>query len=106
MHVAVYITTRNLKEARKIGSILLKERLAACINIIPEIESTYWWKGNLEQHDESLLVAKTRKELVGRIIETVKKHHSYSAPCVNALPILRGNPEWLRWLDGETKTKK
>lgn len=103
MHVAVYITARNLKEARKIAFALLKDRLVACINIVPEIESSYWWKGKLEQHSESLIIAKTRKELVNKIIETVKKHHSYTVPCVNAIPIIKGNTDWLRWLDKEIK---
>ena len=106
MHVAVYIITKNLKEARKVGSMLLKERLVACINIVPAIESMYWWKGKITHHGESLLVAKTRKELVSTIIQTVKKHHSYSVPCVNALPIIKGNPDYLKWLDKETKNKK
>ena len=106
MHVAVYITTRNEKEAVKIASILLKERLVACANIMPKIESAYWWKGKLKKHSEALLIAKTRKELMPKIIATVKKHHSYSVPCVNAIPIVKGNPDFLKWLDEELKTKK
>lgn len=106
MHVAVYITTRNAKEARKIGSILLHERLAACINIIPEIESIYWWNNKVEQHGESLLIAKTKKELVKKIIKVVKENSSYSVPCVNALQIVKGNPDYLKWIDQETRQNK
>ncbi len=105
MHVAVYITTKNVKEARKIGSILLHERLVACINIIPEIESMYWWNNKLEQHGESLVIAKTRKDLVEKILKIVKENHSYSVPCVNALPIAKGNPDYLKWIDKETRKK-
>lgn len=103
MHVAAYITARNVKEARKIGSVLLEERLAGCINIIPEIESMYWWKGKMEQHNESLLIAKTRRSLVKKLIKKVREIHSYAVPCVNALPIAEGNTDWLKWLDKETK---
>ena len=105
MRVAVYITTKDVKEARKLASLLLEERLVACANIVPEIESSYWWKGKIEEKKESLLVVKTRKELAKKIIEFVKKNHSYSVPCVNVIPIIEGNPEYLRWVDEETKKR-
>jgi len=103
--VAVYITTSNQKDARKLGKMLVKERLAGCVNIIPEIESIYWWKGRIEHHDEAVLIVKTRRALVKRLIHFVKKYHSYTVPCINALPILEGNPDYLRWLAKETKRR-
>jgi periplasmic divalent cation tolerance protein len=101
--IAVYITAKDEKEAEKLGSILVKERLAGCINIIPNIRSSYWWKGKIENMPEALLIAKTKEELFQQLLASVKKNHSYSVPCVNALPILDGNPDYLKWLENETK---
>ncbi|MBI4018584.1 MAG: divalent-cation tolerance protein CutA [Candidatus Aenigmarchaeota archaeon] len=100
--IAVYITARNVKEAEKIAGVLLEQRLIACANIMP-IRSAYWWKGKIEKHGEALLIAKTRKSLYKRILTAVKKNHSYSAPCVNALPITAANPDYLRWVEKETR---
>ncbi len=104
--VAVYITTKNPRSARKIGKILVKERLAGCINIIPYVNSMYWWKGRIEDHGESVIIAKTRRSLIKKLIEVVKKHHSYKVPCINALPILEGNPDYLKWLKEETRLRR
>ncbi len=101
--IEVYITAKDEKEAEKLGQILLKERLAGCINIFPNIKSSYWWKGKIENESEVLLIAKTKQELFQQLLSTVKKNHSYTVPCVNALPILEGNPDYLKWLDEETK---
>ena len=93
---------KDEKEAQKIAGVLLKERLIACANIT-NIKSAYWWRGRIQRHGEALLIAKTKRKLMKKIIATVKKHHSYSTPCVNALPILEGNPDYLKWIDKETK---
>lgn len=103
--VTIYIITVTTKEAKKLGEILVKERLAGCINIIPEVESIYWWKGKMEHHSESVLIAKTRRSLVKKLIKTVKKYHSYKVPCINVLPIIEGNPDYFKWLKKETKEK-
>ncbi len=105
MYLAVYITTKNKNEARKIAKILLKERLVACTNIVPNIESLFWWKGKIANSKEALLLCKTRRGLEDKIIKTVKKHHSYSVPCINFLPVEKGNPDFLRWIDKETRNK-
>ncbi|MBI2578302.1 MAG: divalent-cation tolerance protein CutA [Candidatus Aenigmarchaeota archaeon] len=99
--IAVYITTKDWKEADKISEILLRKRLIACANIMP-IRSAYWWKGRIEKHGEALLIAKTKKALYKKILDEVKKHHSYSVPCVNAFPITEGNPDYLKWIENET----
>lgn len=99
--IAVYITAKDRKEAEKIAGILLRKRLIACANVMP-IKSAYWWKGRIEKHGEFLLIAKTKKSLYKKILAEVKKHHSYSVPCVNALPIIEGNPDYLKWVEEET----
>ena len=102
-YVAVYITARTPKEARRLADILLKERLIACANIIPRIESAYHWKGRIEKHPEALLIGKTKASLKNEILKTVKAHHSYTVPCINFLPVDLGNQDYRKWLEKETK---
>lgn len=101
-YIAIYITAKDREEAEKIAGILLRKRLIACANTF-SIKSGYWWKGRIEEHPETAVIAKTKKSLYKKILAEVKKHHSYSAPCVNALPILEGNPDYFKWVDKETQ---
>ena len=100
--VTVYITAPNQKEAQKISHLILSEKLAGCINIIPYTESLYHWEGKIENHSEAVLIAKTRKSLVKKLIEFVKNHHSYKVPCITVLPIVDGNKDYFKWLSKET----
>jgi periplasmic divalent cation tolerance protein len=99
----VYMTAASRDEARKIGRALVEGRLAACANVIDGMESIYWWEGKLTEDREAVLIAKTRAERVPALIERVKQLHSYTVPCVVALPILAGNPAYLDWLAAETE---
>jgi len=94
----VFITTGNLEEARRIGSAVVEKRLAACVNIFPEIESIYWWEGKVTQDRESFLIAKTTVDRFAELEQTVKALHSYTTPEIIAFPIERGSGEYLRWL--------
>jgi periplasmic divalent cation tolerance protein len=98
----VYITTSSPEEARRIGRQLVEERLAACVNIIPGMTSFYWWQGKIEEGSETVLIAKTRAELVEPLTERVKALHSYTVPCIIALPIVGGNRGFLQWIADET----
>ena len=102
----LYVTVGKIEEARRIGQTLVESRLAACANIVPAIESIYHWQGAVVQDKEVLLVLKTRAELVDAVIAKVKELHSYTCPCVVALPILGGNPAYLEWLGQETAAAK
>ena len=102
-YVMVYITTKKEKESKNIAEELLKERLAACVNIIPSVESRYLWKGKIKKASESVMLVKTREELVERLIEKVKEEHSYDVPCIDVLPILKGNNECFQWIDESVK---
>jgi periplasmic divalent cation tolerance protein len=102
MIVDVYITAKNQKEARKIAKILVKERLVACVNIIPRIESVYWWQNKMQHHGESALIAKTKKSNVRKIVSRIKSIHSYSVPCIVSLPIKDGNKDFMNWVKKET----
>ena len=99
---SVYITTESLDEALAIGKALVEERLAACANVLEGVHSIYWWQGAVQEDREALLILKTRAALVDRLIERVKALHSYDCPCVVALPIEAGNPDYLAWVEKET----
>ena len=81
--VAVYITTKDLEEARKIGETLVRERLLGCVNIIPKIESIYWWKGSLEKENEALVIGKTRKSLINKTMDRIKGKRFKMGFCVD-----------------------
>jgi periplasmic divalent cation tolerance protein len=99
--IMVFITTKDAEEADKISKALVKRRLAACVNIVPEVGSRFWWKDKLDTARESLLIAKTRGRLLPDIIKTVKKIHSYSVPEIIALPVIGSSPDYLDWIDSE-----
>lgn len=98
----IYITTSNAEEAVRIGRALVESRLAACANILPTVRSLYWWEGRVQEEGETVLIAKTRESHVTALTEMVRELHSYSCPCVVALPITGGNPAYLDWLAQET----
>ncbi|MBI4082617.1 MAG: divalent-cation tolerance protein CutA [Candidatus Lambdaproteobacteria bacterium] len=99
----VYITTASREEALAIGRALVAARLAACTNVLHPMQSCYWWQGKLEEGAETVLIAKTRAGLVDNLVAKVKALHSHTVPCIVALPILAGNPDYLAWLDAETR---
>ena len=99
----VYITACDKAEALKIGRALVEERLAECANVIDNMTSIYWWEGKIENSAEVVLIAKTKQELVESLISRVKELPSYSCPCIVSWPIIAGNPDYLRWIDTETK---
>ena len=99
----VYITAKDKKEARKIGRELILARLAACVNIIDNINSMYWWERKIQDDKEAILIAKTRKSLLPKLIKKAKSLHSYSCPCIISWPLSGGNREYLDWLSKETK---
>ncbi len=98
----VYITASSREEALEIGRTLVKERLAACANVGGGITSLYWWEGSVQEDAEVSLILKTRSGLVDSVVRRVKELHSYTCPCVVALPIAAGNPDFLGWIVNET----
>lgn len=99
----LYMTAGGLDEAKRIGRVLVEERLAACVNIVPAMQSLYWWEGKVQEETEVVLIAKTRADLVAPLTERVKTLHSYTVPCVVSLPIEGGNPAFLDWIAQETQ---
>ena len=99
----VYMTVGSLKEAKKISHILVEKNLAACVNLLENMISIYKWEDKLEEGQEVVMIAKTRKTLMPKLIETVNSHHSSDCPCILELPIQGGNPDFLTWIVGETR---
>jgi periplasmic divalent cation tolerance protein len=104
-HIVVLITTPNVIEARKISKTLVEEKLAACCNIVQKVNSIYFWKGNIEDDSESLIIIKTKKEAFQQLVKRVKELHKYTVPEIIALPIIDGSESYLQWID-ETVTGK
>ena len=96
------MTAGSIEEAKSIGQILVGQNLAACVNLLENMTSIYNWEDKLEEGHEVVMIAKTRKALMAKLIETVKRHHSYDIPCILELPIQGGNPAFLSWIERET----
>jgi len=97
----VYMTTADAEEARRIGRILVQERLAACVNIIAPMHSIYMWEGALQESQEVVLLAKTTRMRLAELTARVKGLHSYTCPCIVAFNIDGGYPPFLSWIAGE-----
>lgn len=102
----VYITTKNRSEAKKIGSALVEEKLAACANIIDNMESIYEWKGKIQTDKETVLIAKTTYGNISKLTKRVKELHSYEVPCVISINLSEqeGNEEYLDWLENTVRS--
>jgi periplasmic divalent cation tolerance protein len=99
----VLVTVGSDEEASRIGKTVVQERLAACCNIIPRIQSIYWWKGEVCEEEEKLLIIKTRHELYTALQARIRQLHSYEVPEVICFPIDQGLPEYLRWIVESTR---
>lgn len=100
--VLVYVTAKDADEAKTIAKTVVGERLAACANLLGNIESIYWWQGEVCEDGEVALILKTSAERKPDLIERIKELHSYECPCVICLPIAGGNCDFLNWIAAET----
>lgn len=100
--VVVMVTAPGGETARALARDLVEARLAASVNVAPDVASFYWWQGAVREGDEALLFAKTRAELVDRLIAFVKARHPYDCPAVFAVPIAAGHSDYLDWIAAET----
>ena len=99
----IYMTAGSKAEAEKIGKALVESQLAACVNILDNMQSIYRWEGKIQQDSEVVFIAKTTASLVPQLIEKVKSLHSYDCPCIVSLPISDGHPPFLDWIQSEVK---
>lgn len=98
-----YITAGDEKEAERVATSLVEKNLVACANVISGVKSFFRWEGEVKSEKEFLVVGKTRTSLIEDLVQEVKNVHSYDVPCVITWPIEKGNPDFLRWVDSETK---
>jgi periplasmic divalent cation tolerance protein len=101
--VVLLVTAANAEEARRIAEVLLKQRKAACVNIVPKVSSLFWWQDEIDSAEENLLIVKTKALQLNEVIRLVKENHSYEIPAVIALPIVGGNQDYLDWIGEEVK---
>jgi periplasmic divalent cation tolerance protein len=104
--ILVLSTCAGIDEARALAGKLVEERLAACVNIVPGLESVYHWQGSVERSSEVLLVIKTRRSLLAELARRIETLHTYTVPEVIATPIVAGSEGYLFWLDRELKPEE
>lgn len=100
VHFALVITTAGSEEqANQIAQELVEQRLAACVNIVPQVFSVYRWKGKIWQDEEKFLIIKTATHLFPAVRSLIRQLHSYELPEVLLVPIRGADPEILKWLE-------
>ena len=104
-YIQVSTTTEKKEDGEKIAKVLLDKRLAGCIQILGPIESSYWWKNNIETQKEWLCLIKSKKGLYNELERTIKEIHPYETPEIIAVPISEGSKDYMEWLDSELKNK-
>ena len=100
---AVVLITVPPSNADDIARKLVECKLVACVNVVRDIKSLYWWEGKVVEDNEALLICKTRQDLLRELVDYVKKIHPYSVPEVLALSVSLGNPEYLKWVKESTR---
>jgi len=104
-YVQVITTIEKREDAEKIANALVEKRLAACVQILGPIVSTYWWKGNIERADEWLCIIKSKKDLYDVLEKSIKEIHPYETPEIFALSVVAGSKDYLKWLRREVQTR-
>ncbi len=98
----VYMTAGSPEEAHSIGRELVTSKLAACVNILNDMNSIYMWDGKVQKDSEVVMIAKTTEKQLSALVDKVKSLHSYDCPCIVAIPVSGGNPAFLDWIAAET----
>ena len=96
--IVVFMTAANGEEATRLADMLVGAHLAACVQILPEMESVYRWQGKVERQAEVLLIAKTTRGKFDELEREVRALHSYDTPEIVAVPIVAGSAPYLKWL--------
>lgn len=100
--VLVYVTVPDSDCGSKIGRQMVMQRLAACANLIPAIQSFYWWDGQVQEDNEALLLLKTRETLVPQLMDAIAKEHPYDVPAISVISLSKVHGPYLKWLCDET----
>ncbi len=100
-YIQVFTTTDTKENARQIAKRIVEKNLAACAQIIGPISSIFWWKNNINEEEEWLIIIKSRKDLYEDLEHAIIKVHKYEIPEILAVPVIAGARSYLEWLDGE-----
>ncbi len=93
-----FVTSPNMETSKKLAGILVKEKIVACVNIIPSLTSIYWWKDKVEESEENLLIIKTTSINKDKLKECIKKNHPYDTPECIGFQIQDGLEKYLAWI--------
>ena len=99
--IVVIVTVSGPEEGHRISRAILTCRLAACVTVIPQIESMYWWEGKIVQEREAIMVCKTTKAQFEPLEQKIKDLHSYQVPEIIAVPLVNGSSQYIEWIKGE-----
>lgn len=102
-YCVIFCTVPNREVGLDIANTLVSQKLAACVNIVPELTSIYTWKGEICNDQELLLIIKTKSNLYTTIEETIKKIHPYEVAEIISLPITCGSHDYLQWIEDVTQ---
>src|SRR4051812_19568705 len=102
--VILLCTCGSEEEAQRIGTALIEERLAACVNLLPSVFSIYRWEGVIEKASEVLLLVKSTEEHFDSLRDRITELHSYDTPEIISLPVSNGSEKYLEWIREETRT--
>jgi len=100
-YIQIFTTTSDKKEAQKIAQVLVKKRLAVCVQILGPIDSAYRWKGKIKTAKEYLCLIKSTEKKAKAIVKEIKTLHSYEIPEIIVTPIIGGNPDYFKWMEKE-----
>ena len=99
----VLSTAPKVPEAEKIAQVLVEERLAACVNLLPQIDSRYWWEGKVQSGQEVLMIMKTDSKRFKALEKRIQELHSYDVPEVLAIRVADGSRAYLKWLQSSLR---
>jgi len=102
MAAVIYSTIGDIEDARRIAHTLVEEKLVACVNIIPNVESFYRWEGKIEDDEECIFIAKTVDENIDKTITRIRSLHPDELPDIIVIPIIGGLVEYLDYITNET----
>src|ERR1051326_8915482 len=102
--IVILSTCSSAEEGERLARLLVEQRLAACVNVIPGVRSFYRWQGAIESSDEWLLIAKSSRELFPALSAALEQAHSYDVPEFLARRVVDGASKYLEWLAGSLRT--
>lgn len=104
--VFLYVTVPDMEVARVIAGGAVRERFAACANILPQMVAVYEWDGDIEEENEMIVILKTRSSVAKDLAGWIADHHPYEVPCILEIPLGRGNAPYVNWLRNQVNKAK